>query len=117
MNDKRRIFFPLIHIYIYIYIFFLFLALIFGASIDEIYSGFWGFNTLLTGISLGGFFYTFNGQMVAATIVAIVYTMIVQYSILFLFKNVIKFNLLFYTFDKFVKNNIFTFIVDIYILK
>lgn len=101
----------------YIYIFFLFLALIFGASIDEIYSGFWGFNTLLTGISLGGFFYTFNGQMVAATIVAIVYTMIVQYSILFLFKNVIKFNLLFYTFDKFVKNNIFTFIVDIYILK
>lgn len=52
--------------------------------------------------------------MVAATIVAIIYTMIVQYSILFLFKNVIKFILLFYTFDKFIKN-IFTFIVDIYI--
>ncbi|XP_016921601.2 urea transporter 2-like isoform X2 [Apis cerana] len=62
-------------------------ALIFGAPINEIYIGFWGFNTLLTGISLGGFFYTFNGQMVAATIVAIIYTMIVQYSILFLFKN------------------------------
>lgn len=52
--------------------------------------GFWGFNTLLTGISLGGFFYTLNGQTAVATIVAIIYTVIVQYSILFLFKNVIK---------------------------
>ncbi|XP_043793927.1 urea transporter 1-like isoform X2 [Apis laboriosa] len=63
------------------------MALILGAPINEIYIGFWGFNTLLTGISLGGFFYTFNGQMVAATIVAIIYTVILQYSILFLFKN------------------------------
>ncbi|XP_012345454.1 urea transporter 1-like isoform X2 [Apis florea] len=62
-------------------------ALILGAPINEIYMGFWGFNTLLTGISLGGFFYTLNGQTAVATIVAIIYTVIVQYSILFLFKN------------------------------
>lgn len=101
-------FFPLIYIHIFFPFFFL-SALILGAPINEIYIGFWGFNTLLTGISLGGFFYTLNGQTAVATIVAIIYTVIVQYSILFLFKNVIKIYFNYFIFDKFIKNTIFLY--------
>ena len=65
------------------------LGLMLDVQIDEIYTGLWGYNAFLTGASLGGNFFVLNGQTAAATIVAIVYTVIVQYAILFFFRNVI----------------------------
>ncbi|KOX74496.1 Urea transporter 1, partial [Melipona quadrifasciata] len=62
-------------------------GLMLDVQIDEIYTGLWGYNTFLTGASLGGTFFVLNGQTAAATIVAIVYTVIVQYAILFFFRN------------------------------
>ncbi|XP_043511001.1 urea transporter 1-like isoform X3 [Frieseomelitta varia] len=62
-------------------------GLMLDVQIDEIYTGLWGYNTFLTGASLGGNFFVLNGQTAAATIVAIVYTVIVQYAILFFFRN------------------------------
>ncbi|CAD1476211.1 unnamed protein product, partial [Heterotrigona itama] len=60
-------------------------GLMLDVQIDEIYSGLWGYNTFLTGASLGGTFFVLNGQTAAATIVAIAYTVIVQYAIWFFF--------------------------------
>ncbi|CAK9824167.1 Urea transporter 1 [Anthophora retusa] len=57
-----------------------------GVPINEIYSGLWGYNALLTGSSLAGSHFLLNEQTAAATIVAIIYTVIVQYSILFFFR-------------------------------
>lgn len=62
-------------------------GLMLDVQVDEIYTGLWGYNTFLTGASLGGTFFVLNGQTAAATIVAIVYTVIVQYAILFFFRN------------------------------
>ncbi|KAK9295853.1 hypothetical protein QLX08_009967 [Tetragonisca angustula] len=62
-------------------------GLMLDVQIDEIYTGLWGYNAFLTGASLGGNFFVLNGQTAAATIVAIVYTVIVQYAILFFFRN------------------------------
>ncbi|CAK9796007.1 Urea transporter 1 [Anthophora plagiata] len=57
-----------------------------GVPINEIYSGLWGYNSLLTGSLLGGSHFLLNGQTAAATVVAIIYTVIVQYSMLFFFR-------------------------------
>lgn len=62
-----------------------------GADINEIYAGVWGFNTFLTSAALGGTFFALNAQTIVATILATIYTTIVQYSVLFFFKEVIKF--------------------------
>ncbi|XP_060824563.1 urea transporter 1-like [Bombus pascuorum] len=61
-------------------------GLMFGIQMDEIYAGLWGYNTFLTGASLATLF-AFTGQTAAATIVAIVYTAIVQYGVLFFFRD------------------------------
>ncbi|XP_066581180.1 urea transporter 1-like isoform X2 [Prorops nasuta] len=61
-----------------------------GVANEEIYSGLWGFNSLLTGAALGGNLIVLNFQTAAATLVAIVYTTIVQYAIHYLF---VKINL------------------------
>lgn len=66
-----------------------------GVQIDEIYAGLWGYNTFLTGASLGTLF-AFSGQTAVATVVAIVYTVIVQYGVLFFFRDVIKLIFLFF---------------------
>ncbi|XP_076758802.1 urea transporter 1 [Xylocopa sonorina] len=62
-------------------------GLMLGVEIEEIYAGFWGYNTFLTGASLGGTLFVLNKQTAVATIVAIVYTAIVQYSVLFFFRD------------------------------
>ncbi|XP_043601954.1 urea transporter 1-like isoform X4 [Bombus pyrosoma] len=64
----------------------LFLCLMLGIQIDEIYAGLWGYNTFLTGASLATLF-AFSGQTAVAVIVAIVYTVIVQYGVLFFFRD------------------------------
>ncbi|XP_033344167.1 urea transporter 1-like [Bombus vosnesenskii] len=61
-------------------------GLMLGIQIDEIYAGLWGYNTFLTGASLGTLF-AFSGQTAVAVIVAIVYTVIVQYGVLFFFRD------------------------------
>ncbi|XP_071866319.1 urea transporter 1 isoform X1 [Bombus fervidus] len=61
-------------------------GLMLGTQIDEIYAGFWGYNTFLTGAALGTLF-AFTRQTAVATIVAIVYTVIVQYGVLFFFRD------------------------------
>lgn len=66
-----------------------------GIQIDEIYAGLWGYNTFLTGASLGTLFAS-SGQTAVAVIVAIVYTVIVQYGVLFFFRDVIKLIFLFF---------------------
>ncbi|KAG7191067.1 hypothetical protein KM043_007109 [Ampulex compressa] len=58
----------------------------FGASYEEVYSGVWGFNSLLTAVALGGNLFVLNGQTAGATLVAIAYTSIVQYAVQFLFR-------------------------------
>ncbi|XP_017753970.1 PREDICTED: urea transporter 1-like [Eufriesea mexicana] len=61
-------------------------GLMLGVDVNEIYTGLWGFNTFLTAAALGGTFFALNGQTIMATILATVYTTIVQYSVLFFFK-------------------------------
>ncbi|XP_017891467.1 urea transporter 1-like [Ceratina calcarata] len=62
-------------------------GLMLGVELASIYSGFWGYNAFLTGGVLGGNFFVLTGQTVVATIMAVVYTVIVQYCIHFFFKN------------------------------
>ncbi|XP_014608899.1 PREDICTED: urea transporter 2-like [Polistes canadensis] len=46
---------------------------------NEVFSGLWGFNSFLTGAALGGNLFVLNVQTAVATLVAIVYTVILQY--------------------------------------
>ncbi|CAL7937429.1 unnamed protein product [Xylocopa violacea] len=62
-------------------------GLMLGVEIEEIYAGLWGYNAFLTGASLGGTLFVLNKQTGFATIVAIVFTVIVQYSVLFFFRD------------------------------
>nr|XP_034179133.1 urea transporter 2-like isoform X1 [Osmia lignaria] len=62
-------------------------GLILGVEINEVYSGFWGYNAFLTGAALGGNLLVINGQTGVATIVAIMFTVVVQYFLLFFFRN------------------------------
>lgn len=64
------------------------LGLELGAEYGEIYNGFWGYNSLLTGAALGGNLLVLNSQTTVATVVAIVYTTLVQYSIQTVFMKV-----------------------------
>ncbi|EFN85749.1 Urea transporter, erythrocyte [Harpegnathos saltator] len=59
-----------------------------GVEHDEIYSGIWAYNSLLTGAALGGNLLVLNGQTTAATVVAIVYTALVQYCVQSVFAKV-----------------------------
>ncbi|XP_070172481.1 urea transporter 1 [Polyergus mexicanus] len=52
-----------------------------GADHHKVYGGFWGFNSLLTGAALGGNLLVLNGQTTAATVMAIIFTSLLQYSI------------------------------------
>ncbi|KAM0727141.1 Urea transporter 1 [Formica fusca] len=52
-----------------------------GADYHKVYSGFWGYNSLLTGAALGGNLLVLNGQTAAATVMAIIFTSLLQYSI------------------------------------
>ncbi|XP_012221640.2 urea transporter 1-like isoform X2 [Linepithema humile] len=52
-----------------------------GADYRLVYSGMWGYNSLLTGAALGGNLLVLNGYTVAATIMAIIFTSLLQYSI------------------------------------
>lgn len=52
-----------------------------GVKVEEIYSGVWGFNCFLTGAALGGNLIVIGCQSAMATIVAIVYTVIMQYAL------------------------------------
>jgi len=52
-----------------------------GAERDEIYGGFWGYNSLLTGAALGGNLLVLNSHTAIATMLAIVYTALLQFSI------------------------------------
>ncbi|XP_018052451.1 PREDICTED: urea transporter 1-like [Atta colombica] len=52
-----------------------------GADKHKTYSGMWGYNSLLTGAALGGNLLVLNGQTAAATIMAIIYTPLLQYAI------------------------------------
>lgn len=55
---------------------------------DKVYTGFWGYNSLLTGAALGGNLFVINGHTVAATFVAIIYTIVVQYGVHIFFNKV-----------------------------
>ncbi|XP_015184905.1 PREDICTED: urea transporter 1-like [Polistes dominula] len=46
---------------------------------NEVFTGLWGFNSFLTGAALGGNLFVLNLQTAVATLVAIVYTVILQY--------------------------------------
>ncbi|XP_011167753.2 urea transporter 1 [Solenopsis invicta] len=52
-----------------------------GEDRHKVYSGLWGYNSLLTGAALGGNLLVLNGQTAAAAIVAIIYTPLLQYTI------------------------------------
>ncbi|KAG5318172.1 MCM6 factor, partial [Acromyrmex heyeri] len=52
-----------------------------GVDKYKTYSGMWGYNSLLTGAALGGNLLVLNGQTAAATIMAIIYTPLLQYAI------------------------------------
>lgn len=54
-------------------------ALGLGAPHNEIFTGLWGYNCFLTGAALGGTFFVLNAQTAAATLVAIICTVAVQY--------------------------------------
>ncbi|EZA57233.1 Urea transporter, partial [Ooceraea biroi] len=58
-----------------------------GADHNEVYSGFWGYNSLLTGAALGGNLLVLNAHTAAATILAIIYTALLQFSIKMIFIN------------------------------
>jgi urea transporter len=60
-----------------------------GAERDEIYGGFWGYNSLLTGAALGGNLLVLNSHTAIATMLAIVYTVLLQFSIKAMFIKVI----------------------------
>ncbi|XP_028044541.1 urea transporter 1 isoform X1 [Monomorium pharaonis] len=51
-----------------------------GADRHRIYGGLWGYNSLLTGAALGGNLLVLNGQTAVATIMAIIYTTLLQYA-------------------------------------
>lgn len=65
------------------------LGLELGVEYDEIYNGSWGYNSLLTGAALGGNLLVLNSQTSVATVVAIVYTVLVQYCIQSVFTKVL----------------------------
>lgn len=52
-----------------------------GAEHHKVYSGFWGYNSLLTGAALGGNLLVLNGQTAAASVTAVIFTSLLQYSI------------------------------------
>nr|XP_050860601.1 urea transporter 2-like isoform X4 [Vespula vulgaris] len=56
-----------------------------GAPHNEVFTGLWGFNCFLTGAALGGNLFVINVQTVAATLVAIVYTLVLQYVLRIIF--------------------------------
>jgi len=60
-----------------------------GAEREEVYSGFWGYNSLLTGAALGGNLLVLNGHTAIASMLAIVYTALLQFSIKAIFMKVI----------------------------
>lgn len=64
------------------------LGLELGVEYGEIYNGSWGYNSLLTGATLGGNLLVLNGQTTVATVVAIVYTTLVQYCVQSVFTKV-----------------------------
>ena len=57
----------------------------------------WGYNSLLTGAALGGNLLVLNGQTAAATIMAIIYTPLLQYAIESIFVKVTEASLSFYS--------------------
>ncbi|XP_072767392.1 urea transporter 1 [Anoplolepis gracilipes] len=52
-----------------------------GVDYHKVYSGLWGYNSLLTGAALGGNLLVLNSQTTAATFMAIIFTLLLQYSI------------------------------------
>ncbi|CAL1680154.1 unnamed protein product [Lasius platythorax] len=52
-----------------------------GADYHKVYSGLWGYNSLLTGAALGGNLLVLNGQTAAAAVIAVIFTSLLQYSI------------------------------------
>ncbi|KAI4498293.1 hypothetical protein M0802_006472 [Mischocyttarus mexicanus] len=50
-----------------------------GVPHNGVFTGLWGFNSFLTGAALGGNLFVLNVQTAVATLVAIVYTVILQY--------------------------------------
>ncbi|XP_044003139.1 urea transporter 2-like isoform X3 [Aphidius gifuensis] len=56
-------------------------ALGLGVPYDTIYSGLWGYNSLLTCSSLGGIFMVLNSQSIPLTFIAGVFTVFLQYII------------------------------------
>ncbi|KAL2738548.1 urea transporter 2-like isoform X3 [Vespula maculifrons] len=64
---------------------FSFAGLELGAPHNEVFTGLWGFNCFLTGTALGGNLFVINVQTVAATLVAIVYTLVLQYVLRIIF--------------------------------
>ncbi|XP_046829777.1 urea transporter 2-like isoform X3 [Vespa crabro] len=56
-----------------------------GAPHNEVFTGLWGFNCFLTGAALGGNLFVINVQTAAATLVAIVYTVVLQYVLRIIF--------------------------------
>ncbi|KAF7388362.1 hypothetical protein HZH68_012304 [Vespula germanica] len=62
-----------------------FIGLELGAPHKEVFTGLWGFNCFLTGAALGGNLFVINVQTAAATLVAIVYTVVLQYVLRIIF--------------------------------
>ncbi|XP_043678446.1 urea transporter 2-like isoform X3 [Vespula pensylvanica] len=56
-----------------------------GAPHNEVFTGLWGFNCFLTGAALGGNLFVINIQTAVATLVAIVYTVVLQYVLRIIF--------------------------------
>lgn len=67
---------------------FIYVGLELGAPHNEVFTGLWGFNCFLTGAALGGNLFVINVQTVAATLVAIVYTLVLQYVLRIIFGKV-----------------------------
>ncbi|KAK2588593.1 hypothetical protein KPH14_006365 [Odynerus spinipes] len=59
-----------------------------GVPHNEVFTGLWGYNCFLTGAALGGTFFVLNIQTAAATLVAIVYTVALQYVLRILFAKI-----------------------------
>nr|KAF7410716.1 hypothetical protein H0235_013323 [Vespula pensylvanica] len=62
-----------------------FIGLELGAPHNEVFTGLWGFNCFLTGAALGGNLFVINIQTAVATLVAIVYTVVLQYVLRIIF--------------------------------
>ncbi|XP_046829776.1 urea transporter 2-like isoform X2 [Vespa crabro] len=62
-----------------------------GAPHNEVFTGLWGFNCFLTGAALGGNLFVINVQTAAATLVAIVYTVVLQYVLRIIFGKVSRY--------------------------